>query len=62
VAFSSGSSATSTTIWQKGKWTLTTPAESSAFMIQLDTASTTAQVYINDISFEYRTMHKRHFA
>lgn len=62
VAFSSGSSATSTTVWQKGKWSLTTPAESSTFMIQLDTSSSAAQVYINDISFEYRRMHKRDFA
>ena len=62
VAFSSGSSATSTTVWQKGKWSLTTPKESSTFMIQLDTSSSAAQVYINDISFEYRRMHKRDFA
>jgi len=59
VAFSSGSSATSTTIWQKGKWSLTTPVTSSKFMLQLDTTTTSATVWINDIGFEYRLMHKR---
>lgn len=59
VAFSSGSSATSTTTWQKGKWSLTTPVTSSKFMLQLDTTTTSATVWINDIGFEYRTIHKR---
>lgn len=59
VAFSSGSSTTGTTTWIKGKWSLTTPAVSSKFMLQLDTTTTSATVWINDISFEYRTMHKK---
>ena len=60
VAFSSGSSATSSTIWQKGKWSLTTPVTSSKFMLELKTGATTATtVWINDISFEYRLMHKK---
>jgi hypothetical protein len=59
VAFSSGSSATSTSTWQKGKWSLTTPVTSSKFMLQLDTTTTSATVWINDIGFEYRTIHKR---
>ena len=60
IAFTSGSSATSTTTWQRGKWsTATRSTASSKFMLQLDTTTTSATVEINDISFEYRVLKKK---
>ena len=56
--FSSGSSTTGTNNWIKGKWSLDTPAESSTYMLELDTTTTSATVFINNITFEYRLVKK----
>mgnify|MGYP003131994167 CR=1 FL=1 len=57
-SFSSGSSTTGTNNWIKGKWSLDTPAESSTYMLELDTTTTSATVFINNITFEYRLVKK----
>ena len=55
----SGPSATSSTVWQKGKWTITDPPTASTIMVKIDTDATSNLVKINDIGIEYRPIHKR---
>ena len=55
----SGPSATSSTVWQKGKWTIGTPPSASTIMVKVDTDATSNLVKINDIGIEYRPIHKR---
>jgi len=55
----SGPSATSSTVWQKGKWTITDPPTASTIMVKIDTDTTSNLVKINDIGIEYRPIHKR---
>lgn len=54
----SGSSSTSSTVWQHGKWVISSPPSTSKIMIKVDTGEA-SKVYINDIGIEYRTIHKR---
>ena len=54
----SGSSSTSSTVWQHGKWVISSPPSTSKIMIKIDTGEA-SKVYINDIGIEYRTIHKR---
>ena len=55
----SGPSATSSTVWQKGKWTITDPPTASTIMVRINTGATSNLVKINDIGIEYRPIHKR---
>jgi hypothetical protein len=59
TAFNSGTSSTSTTDWIEGSWSITSPVTTATIMIKVD-PSVSGKLWINDITLEYRTLHKRH--
>jgi len=45
--------------WAKVKLTPSSPVVCNKISVQLDTSSTSAKVYINDISIEYRVIYRK---
>ena len=55
----SGTINASATNWAKVKLTPSSPVTCNKISVQLDTSSTSAKVYINDISIEYRVLYRK---
>ena len=54
-----GTISASASIWAKVKITPSSPVVCNKVSLQLNTSSTSAKVYINDISIEYRTLYRK---
>jgi len=55
----SGTVASATSNWAKVKLTPSAPVVCNKLSVKLDSTSTSAKVYINDIGIEYRIIHKK---
>ena len=54
-----GTISASASNWAKVKITPSSPVVCNKVSLQLNTSSTSAKVYINDISIEYRTLYRK---